>query len=333
MSSCVLHVFYTFAPAKIKIVLDKCFDLNTNKEAMRTPPPIKKGDTIGIMSPAGQIDEQLVAMAVREIKNKGFECVTGQHTVKQKGIYAGSDDERLSDLQKMLDDPSVKAIIFSRGGYGSLRIISQLKLSEFITNYKWLVGFSDITVLLSMSSMLGIKNIHGPMVRSFAKYNTHKEEIDSLLEILKGDLPEYKIDGHHLNIEGEISAPLVGGNLSLLYSLRGTPYDLSTQGRILFFEDLNEYLYHLDRMLMNFKMGGKFNKIKGVIVGNLSGMKDGNQPFGATAEEIVHEHLSPFNIPVLFGFPAGHTGKNLPLIFGNNIKLSVRKNFGSVTFL
>lgn len=298
---------------------------------MRTPPSLKKGDRIGIVSPAGVSDIQLIKQAERTINESGFACILGKHVDNQHGIYAGTDLQRLQDVQAMLDDPSIKAIIFSRGGYGSMRIIKQLRLGEFLTNYKWLVGFSDITVFHAMAGMMGIKSLHGPMVNGLAK-GLGNSDNQSLFSILAGTMPTYETESSPYNKEGEASGILIGGNLSMLYSLRGTPYDMSTNGRILFIEDINEYLYHLDRMLVNLSLGGMFGKLKGIIVGEMSNMKEGSSPYGKSANEIIYEHVSPLNIPVLFNFPAGHTKTNMPLLLGNRIHLTVTKDNGKVSF-
>jgi muramoyltetrapeptide carboxypeptidase len=236
--------------------------------------------------------------------------------------YAGTDSQRWADLQMMLDDPSIKAILFARGGYGTVRIVDKLDLTRFSRSPKWLIGFSDITVLHShLHQHVKTETIHAPMAINFPKSPAHV--LEKLHTLLTGGQISYEIPSHLYNRIGKVKGELVGGNLSLLYSMSGTESDLHTRGKILFLEDLDEYLYHVDRMMMNLKRTGKLKGLKGLIVGGMSDMRDNAIPYGKTAEEIILEAVKEYDYPLCFGFSAGHVEENVPLILGRKISLEV----------
>ena len=284
-------------------------------------PVLEKGDEIRIVSSARKISAlELEAAKDFFIKN-GFRVSEGKNLFKIHHQFAGSDKDRLNDLQEAIDDPVVKVIWMARGGYGTHRIINDLDIRQLQKNPKWIVGYSDVTVLHALLNSNGLKSLHATMPLNFKDQSI--ESFSKTLDILKGATPEYKIDPHPLNKKGNAKGRLVGGNLSILYSLNGTGFLPEMKDSILFFEDLDEYLYHIDRMMMNLYLSGLLEKIKGLIVGGLSDMNDNLVPFGKSAEEIVFEHIDQYDIPVCFAFPAGHQKENYPLILGKEISLIV----------
>lgn len=291
---------------------------------MKTPQSIKPGDKIRIVSPAGKVAEKYVLPAVEWLVAQGYRVELGKHVFASHFQFAGTDGDRLEDLQTALDDPETAAIICSRGGYGTVRIIDKIDFSGFRKNPKWLVGFSDITILHAAINQLGIATIHGAMPRFFFDDNgVANENLASLMELLTGNQAEYKIDAQPENRTGKCVAEMVGGNLSIIVSLLGTKYEIDTRGKILFIEDIDEYLYHTDRMMHQLKLAGKLDKLAGLLVGDFTDVKDNESPFGKTVHEIIAEAVSEFDYPVCFGFPAGHDKRNLALAFGKNWNLEV----------
>lgn len=293
---------------------------------MITPPFLQKGDKIAIVSTARKIELSEITPAVDLLKNSGFVVEMGRSIGAVQDQFAGNDELRAKDFQNFLDDATIKAIVCARGGYGTMRIIDRLDFSAFKKYPKWIVGYSDITVLHShLQQVVRVKSIHGTMPINFPKENKN-EAVETLLSALTGKLSlhEYKTE-NPLNRKGMAKGVLVGGNLSLLYALQGSKTDIDTAGKILFIEDLDEYLYHIDRMMLSLKRAGKFEKLKGLIVGGMTDMKDNTVPFGKTAEQIILDTVKEFNFPVCFDFPAGHIENNLALIMGQDVKLEVGK--------
>ncbi|MFN7012888.1 MAG: LD-carboxypeptidase [Bacteroidia bacterium] len=288
---------------------------------MIIPTYLKKGDKIGIVATARKISEAELAPALRIIEEKGLIPVLGKNLLRGYHQFSGTDAERCEDLQNMLDDDSIKAIIVARGGYGTVRIIDSVDFTKFKQHPKWIVGYSDITVLHShIHNMLSIATLHATMPINFL-HDTYATE--TLFKALFGEKIFYEFEAHPLNRKGSVKGQVVGGNLSLLYALNGSVSDLNTDGTILFIEDLDEYLYHIDRMMMNLKRSGKLAHLKALIVGGMSDMKDNTIPYGKTAEEIIAEHVAEFNYPVCFGFPAGHIKNNYALKLGADGKLCI----------
>ncbi len=282
---------------------------------------LKKGDKIGIISTARKINSEELKYAIETLEKWGLKVVLGRNIYASNNQYAGDDNQRIEDLQHMLNHPEIKAILCARGGYGTVRIIDHLDFSIFKSNPKLIAGFSDVTVLHSHLHNLNISSVHSTMPISF-KSNT-VASIESLKNALFGENIDVKCDGHPLNRQGKASGQIVGGNLSILYSLIGTPTDIDTENKILFIEDLDEYLYHIDRMMTSLKRSGKLSLLKGLVVGGMTKMNDNNIPFGKTAEQIILESVSEYNYPVCFNFPAGHIDNNLALKLGENIRLDV----------
>ena len=293
---------------------------------METPPCIKPGAKIRIVSPAGKVDERYVIPAVEWLQNQGYQVILGKYVFASHYQFAGTDSQRLSDLQTAIDDPETSCIICSRGGYGTMRIIENLNCSALHNHPKWIVGFSDITILHACLNKFGLATIHGAMPRYFLNNGEPTENLQSLMQILTTGKISYSFESNKLNRAGKASGELVGGNLSVISSLHGTKYDIETDGKILFIEDINEYMYHIDRMMHQLKMTGKLDKPAGLVVGDFTDMKDNQQPFGKTIHEIIAESVQDFSFPVVYGFPAGHNKKNLALVFGKKWELSVSDN-------
>jgi muramoyltetrapeptide carboxypeptidase len=292
------------------------------------PPYLKKGDKIAILATARKISKEEIEPAIAILKSWGLEAVLGKNLFKADHQFSGTDEQRAADLQVMLDDTSIKAIISARGGYGTIRIIDKINFSKFKKHPKWVIGYSDITMLHSHIHTIGIETIHATMPINFTK---NKEATETLRRVLFGEKISYEIKAHPLNRKGKANAELVGGNLSLLYALTGSASDIDTKGKILFIEDLDEYLYHIDRMMLNLKRSGKLKHLKGLIVGGMTDMKDNAIPFGKTAEEIILDAVKEYKYPVCFDFPAGHVDRNLALVLGKKVDLRVGKNC-SLTF-
>ena len=289
-----------------------------------TPPYLKSGDCIGIVAPARKVIQQEIIPTVKILTTKGFMIKTSPHLYTEFHQFAGTDQQRAMDLMDMIEDRSVKAILCARGGYGTVRLLDHLNLRKIQLNPKWIVGYSDITVLHnSLNGWYGLESIHGPMPFNFPVDGRSNESIDKLIDVLMGVNPTYIIPPDPLNKLGKAEGTLVGGNLSILYSLAGTDTDINTQGKILFIEDLDEYLYHIDRMMMNLRRSGKLKGIKALIVGGLTDMKDNQTPFGLTAQEIVADAVKDLDFPVCFNFPSGHTEPNLSLIMGRKVVLKI----------
>ncbi|HAH57224.1 MAG TPA: LD-carboxypeptidase [Bacteroidales bacterium] len=291
---------------------------------MRTPPFLKSGDKVGMVATARKISLDEVEPALHLYESWGLEVVQGKNLFNEAHQLAGNDKERAADMQQMLDDPAIKAIFCARGGYGTIRIIDLLDFRTFESHPKWIVGFSDVTVLHShIHKHFGIETLHATMPLNFPKDGSEDVSTQGLKKCLFGETPEYKLTARLGSRSGHAQGVVVGGNLSILYSLRGTPDDINTEGKILFIEDLDEYLYHVDRMIMNLKRGGMLDRLAGLVVGGMTDMRDNAVPFGKTAEEIIASAIAEYSYPVIFGFPAGHLSGNQPIILGREATLSV----------
>lgn len=300
---------------------------------MRIPAYLRKGDLIGIVSPSRKISSGETGKAIDIIEGWGMRVTTGKHIFADHCQFAGNDEQRAEDFQEMLDNPEVKAIFCSRGGYGSVRIIDKLNFTGFVKSSKWIAGFSDITVFHShINKNLGVATLHCEMPVNFGKAGSQKETTESILRALTSEPLSYEGPVKGQFLEGRSSGILTGGNLSVLYSLLGSVSDFETDEKILFLEDLDEYLYHIDRMIMALKRAGKFSKIKGLIVGGMSDMRDNAIPFGKTAEEIIMEHTKELGIPVVCNFPAGHLPLNVALRMGVNVNFEVLGGKYSLVF-
>ena len=288
---------------------------------MKTIPYLQKGDTVAVISTARKIEEEPVVYAKYLLESWGLEVLLSNNLFSQDNYFAGTDVERRDDLQNAIDNPDVKAIICARGGYGTVRILDDIDWTFFCANPKWICGFSDVTALHNQMHKMNFPSIHSTMPINFE--TNSKEALDSMKKALFGEKLVHSFDTHSDNKNGVGEGVLVGGNLSIIYSLCGTDIDLDCTDKILFFEDLDEYNYHIDRIFMNFKKGGKLDALKGVVVGGITDIKDSSIPFGKTVEQIILESVNHLNIPVCFGFPAGHFSDNRALILGKKIRLTV----------
>jgi len=294
---------------------------------MKTPPFLKPGDTIGIVCPAGFMPKEKILNCVSMLKKWGYKVQIGS-TVggKSKNYFSGTDAERLMDLQNMLDDKGINAIIFGRGGYGTTRILDEINFDKFAKNPKWIVGFSDITILHSyIQNKFNISSIHGPMCGAFNQVPKDNPFVFSLKDTLEGKPTVYETAYHPLNNTGKVKAPIVGGNLCLLAHGIGTNAEIETKGKVLFIEDIGEQLYNIDRMMLQLKRSGKFAKIKGFIVGGFSDCKDTERTFGKNAYEIIFDHIKEFDFPTCFGFPISHERENVAIQLGMKYSLEVNE--------
>jgi muramoyltetrapeptide carboxypeptidase len=311
-------------------ILISIFSINLQaQKKMIIPPYLKKGDTIAIVATARKNIEDNLQPAISWLKNWGLEVVIGKTIGLDHNQLAGTDEERAADFQTQLDNPNIKAIWCVRGGYGTVRMIDLLDFSKFKQNPKWIVGFSDVTVLHSHLNNLGFASIHGIMPVSVKATEEAKE---SLRKALFGEPLEYTIPCDQMNRYGSAKGELVGGNLSILFSLLGSPSAINCDAKILFIEDLDEYLYHIDRMMMNLKRNGCLESLKGIIVGGMTKMHDNEIPWGKNALEIIDEVTKKYNIPIIYNFPAGHMADNHALIFGKQVAIEVNDLESKVLF-
>jgi len=292
---------------------------------MIIPSYLKPGDRIRIVSPAGKVQKDKVLPGIELLQDEGYEVIPGKHVFDRHFQYAGVDQLRVADFQEALNDPLTKVILCARGGYGTVRLVEKLDFSPLLKNPKWIVGFSDVTVLHNVCNQLGIASIHGSMPGFFLENKKTTRSFLSLMELLSHGKSKIESTTHTLNREGSCSGELVGGNLSLIYSLQGTPWQLNTKGKILLIEDLSEYLYHLDRMMQNLRLAGQLKNLAGLVVGGFTEMQDNESPYGKSTHEIIMEAVHDYNFPVCFEFPVGHIPKNLALMLGGNYKLEVGK--------
>ena len=291
---------------------------------MIIPEKLKIGDKIGVISTARKITIEELSPALKTLESWGLKVVLGINLFQENDQFSGNVEQRTADLQCMIDDNSIKAILCARGGYGTVQIIDLIDFTNLKNNSKWIVGYSDVTVLHSHLNNLGIASLHASMLINFE--NNTKESLSSLKNTLFGNFNSIECKAHPLNKFGNVEGDIVGGNLSILYSLLGSQSDIDTAGKILFIEDLDEYLYHIDRMMMNLKRNGMLGKLKGLIVGGMSDMNDNSIPFGKTAEQIILEYTKNYDFPICFGFPAGHLSDNRGVRLGINSVLEISKN-------
>tara|TARA_R110002050_G_scaffold150976_3_gene277921 strand:+ start:393 stop:1307 length:915 start_codon:yes stop_codon:yes gene_type:complete len=298
---------------------------------MITPKSLQQGDTVGIISTARKVSKEEIKPAIQFLENWGLKAVLGNSIGAEENQYAGSDDLRAADFQQMLDDPKIKAIWCAKGGYGTVRIIDKIDFSTFKKNPKWIVGYSDMTVLHSHIHNFGIETLHAQIFLGIEKKS--KEAAESIRKVLFGE--DYRIEFTTENAQvntGNYSGELIGGNLSVLYSLCGSNSAMETDGKILFIEDLDEYLYHIDRMMMNLKRNSTLKKLKALIVGGMTDMHDNAIPFGKTTDEIILDAVKEYNYPVIFNFPAGHIEDNRALIMGRKVELKITSSKTALKF-
>ncbi len=295
------------------------------------PPYLKNGDKIAITCPAKKLPGPMTD-AITLLQSWGLEVVLGETVDASYHQFAGDDELRARDLQRFIDDDSIKAIIAARGGYGTIRMIDKVDFSRFAEKPKWLVGFSDITILHThLFTNFNAQTIHGQMPVNIP--DASAKSLDTLRRALFGEGLEYKFNSHELNRSGDASGILAGGNLSLLIAISGSVSDLDYNGKILFIEDVGEYLYSVDRMVRCLKRAGKLKHLAGLVVGGFTEIKDNNIPFGQTVPEIILEAVKEYDYPVCFDFPAGHIPDNCSLILGRKLNLSVDRHCVDVNYV
>ncbi|HPT12034.1 MAG TPA: LD-carboxypeptidase [Bacteroidales bacterium] len=297
------------------------------------PPYLKEGDHVEIVSPSGVIDRDIVLKAAKKLEASGLVVTIGKNAFKNNGCFAGTDLERLSDLQEATSDPDIKAVFCSRGGYGVSRIIDRVDFSPLKENPKWYIGFSDITVLhLWLSKMCGMVSLHGEMPLNYFNPKKSVNCYDTMINALFGK-PEAIAWKCNREANIDVSGPVTGGNLSLIYSLIGTPAEPDTDGSILFIEDVGEFYYHLDRMLTSMRLSGCLSNLRALVVGGMERITEGSMPYSSSIEEIILDIVGQYNYPVLFNFPAGHISDNRAIYIGREARLFQERKEASLMYI
>jgi muramoyltetrapeptide carboxypeptidase len=299
---------------------------------MIRPPFLRRGDIIGVPAPSGCLRAAELQPGLELVRSWGLRVITGKHIYKRHNSFAGTDEQRTADFQDMLDNGDIRAILCARGGYGAARIIRNLNFDRFARQPKWIAGCSDITVFHACLQHLGYESLHGEMPRFVPPAEPDLASMDSLRAALFGEIREYLIPPRKENRPGTARGILVGGNLSVLYSLAGSDMEPDLSGRILFIEDIGEYLYHIDRMMMNLTLRGRLKQLKGLVVGTMNGMMVSGSGYRKPAYTIIREAAEPYGFPLMFGFPAGHAHPNMSLFLGREVKITVNSNQCSITF-
>lgn len=295
------------------------------------PPFLKPNNQIRIVSPSGSIESKYIVGAKKTLNSWGLNVTEGKFARTKYGRFGGTEAQRIADLQEALDDPSVNAILCSRGGYGVAQIIDKLDFSTFVKSPKWLIGFSDITILHNAISNLGVASVHGIMAKHLTQFSADSIHVQKCREILFGQMPTYTTKKHVLNRVGKVQGKLIGGNLSVLIGLRGSQFDLDYKNNILFIEDIAERPYHIDRMLQNLRFSGALAQLSGLVVGQFSDCEE-DPLMKKSVAQIIASAVSEYNYPVCFNFPAGHVDDNFPLILGESVHFEVTKKGGKLTF-
>jgi len=306
-----------------------------NTTTLIRPPYLKAGDTVAIVAPSGILKNRFdeIEHAQTLLKSWGLHTVVGKHVFSQDHHFAGTDDQRCEDFQNALDSPKVSAIWCARGGYGSVRILDKLDYTKFKQQPKWLIGFSDITALHNQFHNEGIESIHAMMCVSLPQdENQIKETIATFKAAIFGEPLHYTLKGSTYNKAGTVTAPLVGGNLTMLHTMLGSNTSIDTTGKILFIEEIGEYKYHIDRMLQSLKRAGYFDNCKGVLIGSISKVRKNTTPWGKSIEQLFLDVLEDYHIPIAFNMPAGHEKDNRALILGRTIDLTVTKEKSTISF-
>lgn len=301
-----------------------------------TPPYLQKGDVVAIVAPAGILinREDVIKKAVDLLKSWDLQVELGNHVFTQSNHFAGSDEQRIEDFQKALDNPNIKAIWCARGGYGSVRIIDTLDFSKFLKHPKWIIGYSDITVFHNHIYNLGVETLHAIMGTSMQDdMSIIHQSVETFRKAIFGENLSYELQSNQKNRVGVVTGQLVGGNLAILASMLGSKSQIDTSNTILFIEEIGEYEYAIDRMLLSLKRAGYFANVKGIILGDFSKVKENTTKWGTSIEDLILNVL-PNTIPILFNFPAGHEPDNRALIMGRTVELLVKDNQkSSIKFL
>lgn len=307
---------------------------NVLKTQLIQPELLKSGDTISILAPSGVLNnfDKKIEKAINIFKSWGLNVVLGNHIYDKNGHFAGTDKNREKDFQKALDNKNIKAIWCARGGYGAVRIIDKLNFDNYLKNPKWIIGFSDITVIHNKLNFLNSESIHAMMITGFEDIGQNNDSLSKLKNVLFGDSLSYSITSNKNNKTGKSEGIIVGGNLTLIQSTIGSKTELKMKDKILFIEEIGEYAYHIDRMLYSLKRAGYFENCKGLIVGQISDVKKNTTDFGRSINELILDVLDEYNFPILFDFPAGHEKTNFPIILGRKVILDVSKSESKVIF-
>lgn len=307
---------------------------NVLKTQLIQPEYLKSGDTISIVAPSGVLNnfDNKITKAINIFKSWGLNVVIGNHIFDKNGHFAGTDKNREKDFQKALDNKNIKAIWCARGGYGAVRIIDNLNFDSYLKKPKWIIGFSDITVIHNKLNLLNSESIHAMMITGFDDIDQNNDSLSKLKNVLFGDNLSYSINSNKNNKTGKSEGILVGGNLTLIQSTIGSKTELKMKDKILFIEEIGEYAYHIDRMLYSLKRADYFENCKGLIVGQISDVKKNTTDFGRSINEIILDILDEYNFPILFDFPAGHEKTNFPIILGRKVILDVSKSDSKVIF-
>ncbi len=297
------------------------------------PPFLKKNDKVALIAPAGKIVEKTIfSQAVDLLRSWDLQAVLMPHACDEYGCFAGTQEHRLKDLQEAFDTQDIKAIFCARGGYGLMQIIGQLDLTKFLQNPKLIIGYSDVTVLHNVASYCGVVSLHAPMLRSLVRNELPDSLMQTYRQMLFGEMPIYKIRPHSLNRCGRVAGKIVGGNLAVFSALRGTPYDLDFTNKILFIEDIAEKPHSVDRMLQNLKLGGVFDSISALIVGQFTDYEE-DEGMCRTLYELIADVVEEYSFPVVFNFPAGHVTENYPLLFSYDCTLMVDNESVTLDFI
>lgn len=295
------------------------------------PQFLQPNDQIRIVTPSGAIDPAYIDGAKKTLVSWGLKVTEGEFARTEYGRFGGTKEQRIADLQTALDDPNVRAILCSRGGYGVAQIIDKLDFTKFKANPKWLIGFSDITILHNAISNLNIASVHSIMAKHLTELPADSEQVLMLKDILLGKMPHYQIEAHTQNRNGKAEGRLIGGNLSVLAGMIGTSFDLPYEGNILFLEEIAEKPYHIDRMMQQLRLSGALSKISGLIVGQFSDC-DEDPLMKMSISEIIADAVKDYSYPVCFNFPAGHVDYNLPIVMGETAKLEVSEQEVSLIY-
>ena len=308
--------------------------LNVLKTQLIQPDYLKSGDTISIVAPSGVLNnfDNKITKAINIFESWGLNVVLGKHIYDKNGHFAGTDKNREKDFQKALDNKNIKAVWCARGGYGAVRIIDNLNFDSYLKNPKWIIGFSDITVVHNKLNLLNSESIHAMMITGFDDIDQNNDSLSKLKNVLFGDNLSYSINSNKNNKTGKSEGILVGGNLTLIQSTIGSKTELKMKDKILFIEEIGEYAYHIDRMLHSLKRADYFENCKGLIVGQISDVKKNTTDFGRSINEIILDILDEYNFPIMFDFPAGHEKTNFPIILGRKVILDVSKSKSKVIF-
>ena len=332
-------LFYLCLTILITInITTKIFSKNLKKmdNTLIRPEYLKAGDTIAIAAPSGVLNdhENYINKAKKLLESWELNVIIEKNVFNNYGHFSGTDKERTKDFQRALDDKTISAIWCARGGYGAMRIIDDLDYTEYLKTPKWIIGYSDITAIHNDLHILGSESIHSIMCKSLEDKNINNDRsIQALKDVLFGNKLSYNFNNKPENKLGKTSGQIVGGNLTLLHGLIGSKSSINTDGKILFIEDLGEYHYHIDRMLISLKRAGYFDNCNGLVVGDFSDLRKNTTPFGKDIKEIILDAVKEFDFPVLFDFPAGHEELNMPIILGRDIIMDINNSQSTIEFL